>query len=177
MKRISILIIALALLLCSCSAVDFDGGNASTKPIEKMMKAALACDGEDYLAAFPPEMTAEYEEKQVYAVWFSFGSMKEWLSAQKEKYTEYYGADLEIEAEVVKTVKCTVADVEDMNPDPYTYVSYVTKSNTESVCAVTVEYTIEGDSGEEDITKVIYTVKQGGKWYVHPIHAFDSFAS
>ncbi len=175
MKKLLVLILAMAACLCGCGDVDFEGGNDSTLPIEDMMIAALDCNGSDYLDAFPPQMSSDYESKQVCLVWFGLESMDDWLSEQKKAYTESYGDDLEIEAEVIKAEECSVQDVESMNPDPYTYISYVTASNTEKVCAVTLEYTIGGEKSEEEYTKVIYTVKQGGKWYVHPIHAFDSF--
>ncbi len=177
MKKIVFLILALAMLLCGCGNVDFEGSAEEAAPIEKMMNAALECDGDGYLSVFPPQMTADYEEKKVFAVWFGLEDARQWLSSRKEEYEEAFGKDITIEAEVVGVKDYTPHDVEDMNPDPYTYVSYVTSANTQGVCAVTVKYTIGGDSGSINLTKVIYTVNQGGKWYVHPIHAFDSFGN
>lgn len=175
MKKLIVLMLSLTLFLCGCGSVDFEGGGDSGKPIKKMMEAALDCNGEDYLAAFPPQMVKDYNEKQVTAVWFEQATMTDWLKKQKESYSFSYGKDIEIDVEVIKLTEVSMSDVEDMNPDPYTYVSYVTAANTSKVCAVSLEYSIEGSVGEEECTKVIYTVLQDGKWYVHPIHAFDSF--
>ncbi len=175
MKRLTAIILLLTLLLCSCSDVDIDDGDAETECITAAMEAALAADGNAYFKAFPPQMKKDYDERQAIAVFFGVETMSDWLKGQVDIYNETYGGDLKIDGEVDKIEELTVQDVEDMNPDPYTYVSYVTEDNTEGVCAVTVSYDFEGNKTENKFTKVIVVVKQGGKWYVHPIHAFDSF--
>ncbi len=175
MKKLLTLVLSLCALLCSCSNVDIDDGEKRSEPIEAIMEAALDADGDAYLKQFPPQMKKDYDERQAIAVFFGVKSMSEWLSQQRELYKQSYGNGLQIDGEVEKIEELTVAEVEDMNPDPYTYISYVTKDNTEAVCAVTLSYELEGSKTKNEFTKVIIVVKQGGKWYVHPIHAFDTF--
>lgn len=174
--------LALVLLVSACAgcgdggaARNTGGGDPVLEPLQAAFEGLLERDGDRYLSAFPPQMAADYEAGAVYRVFFGLDGMESWLELAMEANEESYGGGISVEYALLSKTDSDAGGLGEINLDYYTYKRYVSAENTESVCILELSYTIGGDAGSESKLARLYAVRQEGKWYLHPCHAFYMF--
>lgn len=179
MKRFTAILLLVALALCSCGGkegtVSVTGGGEEVAALNLALSALIDGDADKYLSAFPPQVAEDYEKLDVYMYFFSLADMSAWLKSSLVSYEDAYGKGISINGSLSAIIETEVAALGDANLDYYTYMRYVTAENTEKVISAVFNYTIEGDSGNEQKAAKLYFVKQDGKWYLHPCFALYSF--
>lgn len=177
-SRIVALIAVTALVLTSCGKgkdFSFSGGGEGAAPVKTVLKAILDGDGEAYFSAFPPAAVADYQDMNTLKAFFYCNDIESYLDTLLGVYEENYGAGVRIKAKITAEEQVTVDAVKNGNPDYYTFKSYVTEDNTEEVCKISLELKVSGKRDSDTYTVLLYTVKQDGVWYLHPMFAFSSF--
>ena len=180
MKRLTLILLVISVLLCSCGGddgqdVSISGGGDEAAVLNTALSALIEGDADKYLSAFPPKMAEDYEKLDVYMYFFSLPDMSAWLESSLVSYKEAYGKSIKINGSIGSVMETKVEALGDANLDYYTYMRYVTEENTEKVLSAVFNYTIKGDSGSEEKAAKLYFVMQDGKWYLHPCFALYSF--
>lgn len=174
MKRFLTLLVAVLLLLGSCSereAVRIIAEEAL--PIQRVIDGIINCDAELWRSAFLPAYDAAMEAQELELTGHTDYNVliRQKLEVASDVREVNYGKGVIIELTDVTVKMIEMADKPDLfadYKDIFTLKYRLDLDSIEAVAEISGTLTISGSSGTHKSDAVYITVRYNGVWYLHP---------